>query len=109
MSKTVRKTMDEILQDKDESNRRLNALAERPDSEIDFSDIPEATEEFWKNARPFREVMEERRAQRAEKVTLKIDKDVLAWLKRDDETLAESRVNAVLRDAMMNEALKKTA
>ncbi|MSV32308.1 MAG: hypothetical protein EXQ57_07285 [Bryobacterales bacterium] len=30
--------------------RRLAAIAARPDSEIDLSDIPELTESFWKNA-----------------------------------------------------------
>jgi hypothetical protein len=29
----------------------LRALASRPDSEIDTSDIPEMTDEQWKNAR----------------------------------------------------------
>jgi len=31
--------------------RKLKALAARPDSEIDTSDIPEMTDEQWKNAR----------------------------------------------------------
>ena len=30
---------------------RLKALAARPDSEIDTSDIPEMTDEQWKNAK----------------------------------------------------------
>jgi hypothetical protein len=30
--------------------RKLTALAGRPDSEIDFSDIPPLTESFWNNA-----------------------------------------------------------
>jgi hypothetical protein len=30
--------------------RRLAKLAARPDSEIDFSDIPPLKESFWKNA-----------------------------------------------------------
>jgi len=30
--------------------RKLSRLAERPDSEIDFSDIPPIEESFWKNA-----------------------------------------------------------
>jgi hypothetical protein len=30
--------------------RRLAKLAARPDSTIDFSDIPELTEKFWRNA-----------------------------------------------------------
>jgi uncharacterized protein (DUF4415 family) len=103
MGRIVRKTMDEILQDRTASESRLRALADLPDEEIDFSDIPELTEEFWKNARPFREVMEERRARRTEKVTVAIDADVVAWLKRDDERLAESRVNDLLRGAMLEE------
>lgn len=34
----------------DEQKARLDALAKRPGSEIDFSDIPELDESFWKNA-----------------------------------------------------------
>jgi hypothetical protein len=30
--------------------RELKELAERPDSEIELSDIPELTEKFWANA-----------------------------------------------------------
>jgi hypothetical protein len=30
--------------------RRLAELARRPDSEVDFSDIPPLDESFWKNA-----------------------------------------------------------
>jgi hypothetical protein len=30
---------------------RVKALAARPDSEVDTSDIPEMTDEQWKNAR----------------------------------------------------------
>ena len=40
----------------DEQKAELKALSERPDSEIDFSDIPPLDESFWKNAvrNPFR-------------------------------------------------------
>ena len=34
----------------DAQKAELRALASRPDSEIDFSDIPPLTDEFWKNA-----------------------------------------------------------
>ena len=56
---------------------KLKALAARPDSEIDTSDIPEMTEEQWKNAtrghfyRP-----------RKLQITARVDADVLDWLKR---------------------------
>ena len=52
MSKTVTYKMDlnnpPVLSE--EQKTRLEALAKRPDSEIDFSDIPELDESFWKNA-----------------------------------------------------------
>lgn len=34
----------------EERKAELKALAEMPDSEIDFSDIPSLDEAFWKNA-----------------------------------------------------------
>ena len=40
----------------EERKAELRALAQRPDSEIDFSDIPELTEDFWKNAKPLAEL-----------------------------------------------------
>lgn len=46
----VRYKRSEIPPMSEERKAELRALAERPDSEIDFSDIPELTEEFWKNA-----------------------------------------------------------
>ena len=56
---------------------QLKALAERPDSEIDFSDIPELTDEQLKNAvrgRFYRPVKKQ--------VTARLDADVLDWLKK---------------------------
>jgi hypothetical protein len=48
MSKLVRKTLAEC---KTPARKRMLAKpAKRPDSEIDFSDIPPLTESFWKNA-----------------------------------------------------------
>ena len=101
MGKIIRKTMDEILQDREGSDRRLAALADLPDEDIGLSDIPEATEEFWQNARPFGEVMEERRARRAMKVTVAIDADVAAWLERDGGV--DAKVNQVLRQVMLED------
>ena len=46
------------------------------DEDIDFSDIPELTDEFWKNAKPnpfYRPVKQQ--------LTLRIDADVIAWFK----------------------------
>lgn len=46
----VRYKRSEIPPMSEERKAELRALAERPDSEIDCSDIPELTEEFWQNA-----------------------------------------------------------
>ncbi len=49
MTKIVKKALSKVgLSAK--QKRRLKKLAQRPDSEIDFSDIPELTEKFWRNA-----------------------------------------------------------
>jgi uncharacterized protein (DUF4415 family) len=75
---------------------RLAALAARPDSEIDLSDIPELTDEDWKNAvrgKHYRPV----KAQ----ITASLDKDVLAWLKADGRGY-QTRMNAILRREMLH-------
>jgi hypothetical protein len=51
MTKIVRKTLSDIRLTASHK-RRLAKLAARPDSAIDFSDIPELTEKFWQNAIP---------------------------------------------------------
>jgi hypothetical protein len=46
MAKLVRKTLaDNLISPA--RKRKLAQLAERPDSEIDFSDIPPLKEKFW--------------------------------------------------------------
>jgi len=73
----------------------LEALAAMPDEEIDFSDIPEATEDFWKNAvrNPFFRPTKK-------STTLRIDSDVLAWLKGQGKGY-QSKINAILRREML--------
>jgi uncharacterized protein (DUF4415 family) len=77
--------------------RHLKKLAERPDSEIDFSDIPELTEKFWSSATEglfYRPVKEQ--------LTVRLDSDVVAWLRKKG-TGYQTRMNALLRSAMLNE------
>jgi len=74
---------------------QLAALAAQPDSTIDYSDIPPLTEEFWKNAvrgRFYKPVKTS--------TTLRIDADVLAWLRAQGKGY-QSRINAILRRAML--------
>jgi len=73
----------------------LAALANRPDSEIDTSDIPEMTEEKWKSAvrrNLYRPVKQQ--------ITARIDADVLDWLKSQGKGY-QSRINAILRREML--------
>jgi uncharacterized protein (DUF4415 family) len=80
-----------------EQRRQLEALAKMPDSEIDTSDIPVLPENAWKNAvrgkfyRPVKQA-----------VSLRLDADVLAWLKKDGDGY-QTRVNQMLRERMLEE------
>ena len=77
----------------------LAALAARPDSEIDFSDIPLLTENLWRNA-----VRGKYYKPTKTSTTVRIDSDVLAWLRAQGKGY-QSRINAILRRKMM-ESLK---
>jgi uncharacterized protein (DUF4415 family) len=73
----------------------LTALAEMPDSEIDYSDIPELTEGQFQNAvrgRFYRPVKQQ--------ITARVDADVLAWLKAQGKGY-QARMNAILRREML--------
>jgi uncharacterized protein (DUF4415 family) len=74
---------------------RLKGLATCPDSEIDTWDIPEMTEEQWKNARRHHFYRPRRR-----QITAHVDADVLDWLKAQGKGY-QSRINAILRREML--------
>ncbi len=96
MKTIVRRTLGEYkLTEK--QKRELAKLAAMPDSSIDFSDIPPLTEKFWKNAvrNPFYRP-------RKQQVTLRIDADVLAWLRQQGKGY-QSRLNSLLRAAMIEQ------
>jgi uncharacterized protein (DUF4415 family) len=73
----------------------LKALAARPDSEIDISDIPVLSAELWKKGirghfyRPVKR-----------QITARVDADVLEWLKAQGKGY-QSRINAILRREML--------
>ena len=74
---------------------KLKALAARPESEIDYSDIPPVTDEQWKHARRgefYRPVKRQ--------ITARVDADVLEWLKTQGKGY-QSRINAILRREML--------
>jgi uncharacterized protein (DUF4415 family) len=72
--------------------KELAALARMPDDKIDLTDAPEVRE--WRGAvvgkfyRPIKSP-----------VTIRVDADVLAWLKRQGRGY-QTRINKLLREAM---------
>jgi uncharacterized protein (DUF4415 family) len=76
--------------------RELAALDKMSDEDIDYSDIPDSTD--WSNAvrgkfyRPIKK-----------SVTVRLDADVLAWLKSKGEGY-QTRLNAMLRQMMERNA-----
>lgn len=78
----------------------LGALAAMPDAAIDRSDIPPLTEEFWANAVRGRYYRPNKTS-----TTVRIDSDVLAWLRGQGRGY-QTRINAILRREMLA-ALKK--
>lgn len=75
------------------NRRELKALARRPDDDIDLSDIPEIREipkdcmigRFYQHKKT--------------RVTIRLDADVVAWLKASPEA-HQARINNYLRQLM---------
>ena len=76
-----------------EKKKALQRLAARPDREIDFSDIPEIRE-----IPPDAVIGKFYRPKKAS-VTIRIDADVLAWLRSSGEGY-QTRINKYLRGLM---------
>ena len=74
-----------LEKDKTDIDRLLNMS----DEDIDCSDIPELTAEFWKDAKL---VMPEEKKQ----LTIRLDNDVLEWFKSQGKGY-QTRINTVLR------------
>ncbi len=78
----------------EEQRKMLRALKNRP---IDFSDIPELPPDAFENAvrgkfyRPVKQA-----------VSLRLDADVIAWLKKDGEGY-QTRANQMLRERMLRD------
>lgn len=71
------------------SETDFSRLARLKDSEIDYSDIPELDEAFFRNAKV---VLQEPKAA----VSIRLDKDVLTWFKRQGSGY-QTKINAVLK------------
>jgi len=75
----------------------IEGLLANPNRQVDTSDIPELPADAWKHAvrgrfyRPLKEA-----------VSLRLDADVLAWLKKDGQGY-QTRVNRMLRERMLKD------
>jgi uncharacterized protein (DUF4415 family) len=81
-------------------NREISALLRLPDEKIDLSNIPEVKN--WTNA-----VVGKFYRPRKEPITIRLDADVLAWLKAGGSGY-QTRINTVLRDAMKPSTARTT-
>lgn len=72
------------------SKARLRELAEKGDEQIDYSDIPELDEQFWREARI--RVPSEPKQQ----LTIRFDADIVEWFKARGRGY-QTHMNAVLR------------
>jgi uncharacterized protein (DUF4415 family) len=99
MSKTVKHVVDlaNLPALTDGQQAELKALAAMPDDQIDQSEIPPLTDEFWKTAtrNPYYKPIKQA-------TTVRVDADVLLWLKAQGKGY-QTRINAILRDAMMRD------
>jgi uncharacterized protein (DUF4415 family) len=84
-------------------------LAEMKDEEIDLSDIPELTDEQLKRMRPTAELIPTRTQQNKERITIRIDSDVIGFFRGHaaaDDTNYQTLINAVLRDYVYRQRME---
>lgn len=74
--------------------KELEAVSRRPDKEIDFSDIPEITDEEWRKRKKYIG-LHYRPMKKA--VTIRLDADLLAWFKAKGPGY-QTAINRVLRE-----------
>ena len=99
MGRTVRVRLEDLPPLTEVQREELRRLGEKPDEDIDFSDIPELTEEdfargLWKPGYGKKQL------------TVRFDRDVVEFFKQGGRGY-QTRMNAVLR-AYMN-AVKRSA
>ncbi|CDG15710.1 conserved protein of unknown function (plasmid) [Xenorhabdus doucetiae] len=97
----VRYKRNELPPLSEKQKAELRKLSDKPDSDIDYSDIAPLDTAFWKNATQgqfYRPVKTQ--------TSVRIDADVLAWLKETGKGY-QTRLNAILREAMLRDLHRK--
>jgi uncharacterized protein (DUF4415 family) len=68
-------------------------LRDMRDTDIDYSDVPKLGRSFWKSAKLAM-------PQAKDRLTIRIDHDVVEWLKKQGSGY-QTRINAILRSYML--------
>ncbi len=93
----IQKTIDDIKK-MPINQQEIKKLANMTDDDIDYSDMPQWTEQQIANAKKGSEVFDFIN----NKVTIQLDNDIMAWLQQD-KTGYQNRINNLLRQQMMAE------
>lgn len=103
----IRKSLDEINQTTINPNElaRLNAIS---DNDIDYSDIPPLSDDdiarAVKGSEVFKFMNNNNYKPIKQQITLRLDKDVLEWLKKDGKGY-QTKINDILRNMMMKDII----
>lgn len=81
--------------------REILALAKLPENRIDTADIKPLGRKFWTEA-----VRNPLYRPRKQSTTVRVDADVLAWLKSQGKGY-QTRINSILREAMLAQSSPK--
>lgn len=100
--KMVRYKQSELPPLSTEDAAEIEALAMRPDREIDCSDIPELDDGFMERSVRWKDVLSSGLYKPVKlAINTKIDADVVGWLKSKGPGY-QTRMNAILREVMVN-------
>jgi uncharacterized protein (DUF4415 family) len=97
-NKSIKKRLVHLPELTEAEREEAKALVHMPDEQIDYTDIPELSQEqFAKGERGkfYRPIKKQ--------LTIRIDADILFWLKQSGEGY-QTRLNAILRRAMLSES-----
>ncbi len=106
----LQKTIDDIKKTPI-NQQEMQKLANMTDDEIDYSDMPEWTEQQIANVKKGSDVFDFLKNEKVandttthakNKVTIQLDSDIMAWLQQD-KTGYQNRINNLLRQQMMAE------
>ncbi|MDF7676470.1 BrnA antitoxin family protein [Neisseriaceae bacterium ESL0693] len=94
----VKYTIDTLPKPSESDIDRLKKLADLPDENIDCSDVPALSAEVWAQSLKLSELYRPQKKQ----ITIRIDADVLDWLKAGGKGY-QTKLNEILRHKMMEQ------